>query len=321
MSQAEKIHDVVIIGGGPAGLAAGVYTGRGGLDTVLLDMMGGGGQVNMIDRVENYPGVVDLESGADLAEIMRKQSEGFGVAITFDEAKEIELADDLVTIKGADDSYKARALIMAAGARHRPLGVPGEGRLSGRGVSYCATCDGAFFRGQHVAVVGGGSSAVMEAVYLSRIVEKVTMIHRRDSFRAEKVLQDRLFAADNVELLWDTAVQEVVGEGEVSGLKVKNLKTGESSQLDVAAMFVFIGLIPNSAVLEGIVEMDDFGFIKTDIKMRTNHKLIYAAGDIRQDSARQIGSAVGDGITAAVNIQEMLDTATPERQHAKAKDD
>ncbi|MBW1807770.1 MAG: thioredoxin-disulfide reductase [Deltaproteobacteria bacterium] len=318
MSQAENIHDVVIVGGGPAGLAAGIYTGRGGLDAVLLDMMGGGGQVNTIDRVENYPGVVDPESGIELADIMRKQSESFGVAITFDEVKKIETTDELLTVNCTSENYSAKTLLAASGASHRPLGVPGEGRLTGRGVSYCATCDGAFFRGQHVAVVGGGSSAVMEAVYLSRIVERVTLIHRRDSLRAEKIQQDRLFAADNIEVLWDCAVEEVLGNNEVSGLKIKNLKTGDPSQLDVTGMFVFIGLIPNSTFLKGVVEMDDFGFIKTDTRMRTINPRIFAAGDIRQDSARQIGTAVGDGITAAVNIQEMLDTVTPDRQYVKS---
>jgi thioredoxin reductase (NADPH) len=309
--------DLVIVGAGPAGMAAAVYAGRGGLNTVLLDMMGGGGQVNIIDKVENYPGVMDMETGAELADVMRKQVESFGVSIRYDQAKEIVPSDKGVTVISSGDTYQARAVLLATGARHRPLKVPGEGRLMGRGVSVCATCDGAFFKGKPVAVVGGGSSAVMEAVYLTRLVDHVTLIHRRDKLRAEKVLQDRFFAAENAEVLWDSVVEEIVGDDEVTGVKVKNVKTGEVSTLDVDALFVFVGLVPNTEFIQGVVELDDYGFVKTDIRMATSHPRIFAAGDMRVDSARQIGTAVGDGITAAVLIQEMLDSETPDRQYDK----
>jgi thioredoxin reductase (NADPH) len=315
----DKVHDLVIAGAGPAGMAAGIYAGRGGLDAVLLDMMGGGGQVNIIDRVENYPGVVDLQTGADLAEIMRKQTESFGVGVTFDQVKKVEPSGDLIQVTGSK-TYRTRKLLVATGARHRPLKVPGEGKLMGKGVSVCATCDGPFFKGQHVAVVGGGDSAIMEAIYLTRVVDKVTVIHRRERLRAEKILQDRLAAAENADVLWDTVVEGILGESEVTGLKVKNLKTGESSQLDVAAVFIFIGLVPNTEFLQGVIDLDENGFVKTDGRMRTSHPDIFAAGDVRSDSVRQIGVAVGEGITATVTLQEDLDTLTPERDHLKRTD-
>lgn len=312
-----KTHDLIIIGAGPAGMAAGIYAGRSGLDTVLLDMMGGGGQVNIIDRVENYPGVPDIDSGAQLADLMRGQAEKFGVTVTFDQVEKLEAADDHITVLCSGGNYRARAVLIASGSRHKPLGVPGEGKLMGKGVSVCATCDGPFFRGRHVAVVGGGSSAVMEAIYLTRVVDRVTLIHRRDKLRAEKVLQDRFLAADNSEVLWDSVVEEILGEKEVTGLRVKNVKTGASTTLDVAAVFVFVGMLPNSDFAKGAVECDDWGFINVDLDMRTSHPRIFAAGDVRGGSARQIGTAVGDGITAAVKIQEMLDADTPERQFDK----
>ncbi|HUT99966.1 MAG TPA: thioredoxin-disulfide reductase [Myxococcota bacterium] len=315
MTDSARVYDLVVIGAGPAGLAAGIYAGRGGLDVVLLDMMGGGGQVNIIDRVENYPGVVGLETGMALSEIMSKQAESFGAAITFDEVQGIDASGDGLVVTGSSASYTAKAVLVASGAGHRMLKAPGEGRLSGKGVSYCATCDGNFFRGKSVAVVGGGSSAVMEAIYLTRVVDHVTLIHRRDKLRAEKVLQDRFFAAKNSEVIWDSTVEEIVGDSEVEGVRIKNAKTGESRLLDVAAVFIFVGLTPNTGFLKGVVDLDQHGFIKTDVHMCTSHPAIFAAGDVRADSARQIGTAVGDGITATVKIQEKLDTSTPQRRH------
>lgn len=315
MTDDARVHDLVVIGAGPAGLAAGIYAGRGGMDVVLLDMMGGGGQVNIIDRVENYPGLVGVENGMALAEIMSKQAAGFGANITFDEVSSIDTSGERLVVTGGNESYKAKAVLVASGAGHRVLGAPGEGRLSGKGVSYCATCDGNFFRGQPVAVVGGGNSAVMEALYLSRIVERVTLIHRRDKLRAEKVLQDRFFAAKNCEVIWNSTVDEIAGKDEVEGVKISDKQTGQSRLLEVAAVFIFVGLVPNTGFLKGVVDLDQNGFVKTDVHMRTSHPAIFAAGDVRADSARQIGTAVGDGITATIRIQEMLDTDTPPRQY------
>ncbi len=309
----DKLNDVVIVGGGPAGLAAGMYAGRAGLDAVVLDGMGGGGQMNMIDRIENYPGVLDVESGAQLAEVMRKQMEQFGLSVTFDQAEGVEVGDDRITVKGSE-SYPAKAMLIATGSRHRPLGVPGEGKLMGRGVSVCATCDGPFFKGQPVVVVGGGDSALMEAVYLSRVVKHVTIIHRRDKLRAEKYLQDLAFAADNIEFVWDSQVEAILGEKEVTGVKLKNKKSGETSTIEVSGVFVFVGLLPNTDFVKGAVDLDQNGFVVTDVRMRTSHPRIFAAGDVRVGSARQVGAAVGDGINAQVCIQEFLDTDTPPRQ-------
>ncbi|MCX7669688.1 MAG: thioredoxin-disulfide reductase, partial [Anaerolineae bacterium] len=305
-----ELFDLAIIGAGPAGLAAAVYAGRGGLKTVLLDGMGGGGQVNIIDKVENYPGVLDADTGAELADRMRRQAEQFGVPVTFDQVEGLVEEGDSLLLRGASESYRARTVILATGARHRPLGVPGEGRLMGRGVSVCATCDGAFFKGKPVAVVGGGSSAVMESIYLSRLVGPLTLIHRRDRLRAEKILQDRFFAAPNATVLWDSVVEEILGDQHVEGVRVRNLKTGEVRTLPVAAVFIFIGLIPNSDFAAGVVERDEAGFIKVDLHMRTSHPRVFAVGDVRAGSARQIATAVGDGVTAAVRVQELLDSAT-----------
>ena len=307
-----KLHDVVIVGGGPAGLAAGIYAGRAGLDAVVLDGMGGGGQMNMIDRIENYPGVMDAESGAQLAEIMRKQMEQFGLSVTFEQAESVEAADDRVIVK-ASQTFQTKTMLVASGSRHRPLGVPGEGKLMGRGVSVCATCDGPFFKGQPVAVVGGGDSALMESIYLSKVVKHVTIIHRRDSLRAEKYLQDLAFAADNIEFVWDAQVEEILGDQEVTGVKYKDKKSGESKVIEVPAVFVFVGLLPNTGFVKKAVDLDENGFVVTDARMRTSHPRIFAAGDVRVGSARQVGAAVGDGINAQVCIQEFLDTDTPPR--------
>ena len=298
--------DVVIVGGGPAGLAAGLYAGRGGLKAIVLDMMGGGGQMNIIDKVENYPGVTELAMGVDLAEVMRKQMESFGTTIGFEQVEKILPEGPRIQVVGSS-IYHARAVLLATGTRHKPLGVSGEGRLMGRGVSVCATCDGPFFKGRRVAVVGGGDSAVMEAIYLSRLVEHVTLIHRRDKLRAEKLLQDRFFATKNATMLGDTVVEEVVGEREVTALKLKNKKTDARSVLPVAAVFLFVGMLPNTEFLKGVLDLDESGFVLTDIRMRTSLPRCFAAGDLRKHSVRQIGAAVGDGITAMVNIQEMLD--------------
>ncbi len=309
----DKMYDVVIVGAGPAGLAAGIYAGRAGRRAVVLDGMGGGGQMNIIDRIENYPGVVDLESGAQLAEIMRKQMEQFGLTVTFDQVEKVEATEEFVNVVGSE-TYQTRALLIASGSRHRPLGVPGEGKLMGRGVSVCATCDGPFFKGQPVAVMGGGDSALMEAIYLSKVVKHVTVVHRRDKLRAEKYLQDLAMAAENIDFIWDTQVEEILGDKEVTGVRLKNRKTGEMQELEVSAVFVFVGLLPNTDFVKGAVDLDPNGFVVVDARMRTSHPRIFAAGDVRVGSARQVGAAVGDGISAQVCIQEFLDTDTPPRE-------
>ncbi|MBN2495954.1 MAG: thioredoxin-disulfide reductase [Deltaproteobacteria bacterium] len=312
-----ELHDLIILGGGAAGTAAGVYAGRGRLDTLVLDAMGGGGQMNIIDTIENYPGLTAAMPGPELARQMREQMERFGASLTFDQAESVEADDDTVSVTGAYGRYRGRALIVATGARHRELCVPGEERLQGRGVSYCATCDGAFFAGQRVALIGGGDSAVKEALFLSRIVDHVTVIHRRDRLRAEQVMQERAFEADNIDFAWSSVVTEILGEEKVAGVRLRQVDTGEQRTLDVGGVFVFVGVLPNTEFLGGLIDLDEGGFIVTDIDMRTSHPRIFAAGDVRARSVRQIATAVGDGTTAVLNIQQMLDTETPPRDLAR----
>ncbi len=301
------LNDVIILGAGAAGFAAGIYSGRARLKSLVLDGMGGGGQMAITDIVENYPSLVEPISGAELAENMRKQMESFGTTVTFDQAEEITLKDDMVELKGAYGVYQGKTLLVATGADHRKLGVPGEKKLGGHGVSYCATCDGAFFRDQHVIVVGGGDTAIKEAVYLSRIVSKVTVIHRRDELRAEKVIQEKAFNTDNIEFEWFHVVEEILGDKKVTGVRVRNVKTDETKEIEAEGVFVFVGIVPNTELFKGKLDLDEAGFVKTNISMKTSHPRVWAAGDVRAESVRQIGTAVGDGITAFLNIQEFLD--------------
>lgn len=309
-----ELYDLVILGAGAAGFAAGIYAGRARLKTLLLDGMGGGGQMAITDIVENYPGLTEAVSGAELSDRMRKQMESFGVEVTFDQIEKIALSDDGVTLKGAYGKYCGRAMIVATGAKHRELCVPGEEELKGRGVSYCATCDGAFFKDQNVAVVGGGDTAVKEALYLSRIAKQVTVIHRRDQLRAEKVMQEKALAADNIDFKWFNVVDEVLGDGgKVTGVKIRHVQTGDTEELALDGVFVFIGILPNTELFTGQLDLDEAGFVKTDVSMKTSHPRVWAAGDVRAASHRQIATAVGDGTTAMLDIQEFLDADTPPR--------
>ncbi len=309
-----ELHDLLILGSGAGGFAAGIYAGRARLDTLVLDGMGGGGQMAITDVVENYPGLTEAVSGTDLAERMRAQMERFGLQVTFDQIEKARLADDGVTLEGAYGKYCGRALIVATGAKHRELCVPGEEKLKGRGVSYCATCDGAFFKDQHVAVIGGGDTAVKEALYLSRIASRVTVIHRRDKLRAEKVMQEKALAADNIDFRWFHVVDQVLGEDKVTGLTLRHVQTDETSEIALDGAFVFIGIEPNTELFSGQLELDAGGFIKTDIDMRTSHPRVWAVGDVRARSVRQIATAVGDGTTAMLKVQDFLDTDTPPRE-------
>jgi thioredoxin reductase (NADPH) len=312
------LHDVLILGGGSAGYAAAIYAGRGRLDTRVVDAMGGGGQMNVIDVIENYPGFPEPISGPDLQAAMRKQVERFGVEVTFDQIEAVRAWEGGVSLKGAYGTYCGRTLIVATGAHHRELCAPGEERLKGRGVSYCATCDGAFFKDRHVVVVGGGDTAVKDAVYLSRIVSKLTLVHRRDKLRAEKVMQEKLFGLSNAEFAWDSVVEEILGEGKVQGVRLKHVKTGETRELLADGVFIFIGVLPNTDIFKGVLELDPAGYVKTDLDMRTSNPRVFAAGDVRSQSVKQIAAAVGDGTTAILRIQELLDSETPPRELPQA---
>jgi thioredoxin reductase (NADPH) len=291
-------YEVIIIGGGPAGLTAGLYTSRAGLKSLLVERGIFGGQIVNAALIENYPGFPQGISGAELGSLMHQQAVKYGLEVVTAEVTGISQGQPY-SIFTTEGSFEASAIIIAAGSEYRKLEVPGEERLAGHGVSYCATCDGFFFRDREVTVVGGGDTAVTDALELTRHAKKVYVIHRRDQLRAGQVLQQRAFAEPKLEFIWSTVVEEVLGDKMLEELKLRNVKTGKHSILKVAAVFVAVGLMPNSQSFFKIVDLDDAGYIVTDEAMATSAIGIFAAGDIRRNSPRQIGAAVGDGVTAA----------------------
>jgi thioredoxin reductase (NADPH) len=299
-------YDVIIIGGGPAGLSAGLYTSRARLKTLLIEKAIVGGQITNAERVENYPGFPDGISGFDLGELMRRQAESFGLEIKYAEALGIELRGSEKVVKTSDGDYIGRAVIIAGGATLQRLGVPGEEKLTGKGVSYCATCDGPFFKDKAVAAVGGGDSAVEEGLLLTRFASKVILIHRRDQLRASKILQERAFANKKMEFLWDSVMEDIQGENKVTAIRVRNIKTGQTTALEVSAVFIYVGQRPNTDYLKGLVPSDEKGCIIINERMETKIKGIFAAGDIRQNSPRQVITAAGDGVTAALSSEKFL---------------
>ncbi len=297
----EADYDVVILGAGAAGLAAGLYTTRAMLKTLMLEQLGPGGQLLITDEIENYPGFPDGIKGQELAMRMEQQTTKFGAETEYTEVVGIENIDQPIkTVKTDDRDFTTKTIIIATGGSHNKLGVAGEDALAGRGVSYCAVCDGNFFRGQNVVVVGGGDAAMDEGHYLSGIVDSVTFIHRRDELRAAKVLQERAFANDKVNFLWSTVVEEFRGDMTLDRALVRDLKTDKTYEYPMAAAFIYVGFHPNTEYLSNLIETDSGGHVFTDINMRTAVPGVYACGDARAESTRQLGSAVGDGITAAL---------------------
>ena len=297
----EPEHDVIILGAGAAGLAASLYTTRAMMKTVLIESLGVGGQLLITDEIDNYPGFPQGVKGQELAVMMEEQTVRFGTVIDYAEVESVEDMDQPVKVVRTDDkTYTAKAVIIASGGSHNKLGVTGEDELAGRGVSYCAVCDGNFFRGQDVVVVGGGDAAMDESFYLSGIVNSVTVIHRRDELRATRVLQERAFNNPKYKWLWSHVVEEFVGNDLMEAARVKDLKSGEVYDYPAAAAFIYVGFHPNSDYLKGLLDMDALGHLYTDMHMRTKLPGVYACGDIRADSTRQLGAAVGDGITAAL---------------------
>jgi len=292
-------YDVVIVGGGPSGLAAGLYASRGRHKTVLLEKGVIGGQIALTELVENYPGIPQV-NGFDLAQTMLQQAESYGMETEYTSVTGIEQAGRKWTVHTEAGDFLAKALIITAGADYNRLGIPGEERLTGKGVSYCATCDAAFFKDQPVVIVGGGDAAIDEGIFTTRYVSKATVVHRREELRASMILQERAFANPKMEFAWNTVVDEVVGENNVEKLKLRNVVTGETSELPVSAVFIFIGNHPNSDFLRGLVPTDAAGHVIVDDWMATPLPGLYAAGDVRQNSARQVASSVGDGVTAAI---------------------
>lgn len=310
----EKIWDVIIVGAGPAGLAAGLYAGRAKLRTLIIEKSGGGGQIAITAEIENYPGgLLEGESGSSLTERMAAQAQRFGAERTRDEIVGAELAGPVKRLRGQRGEYLARAVILAPGAYPRPIDCPGERSLVGKGVSYCATCDGAFFEDMEVYVVGGGDAAVEEAMYLTRFARKVTIIHRRDQLRAARLIQEKAFANPKISFLWDSVVTELKGDGLLESMTVKNVKTGELTEIlapeedGTFGVFVFIGFVPQTEGFAGQVAMDR-GYIRTDEEMRTNVPGVFAAGDCRKKGLRQVITAAADGAVAAVNAGAYLES-------------
>ena len=301
-------YDIVIIGGGPAGLTAGIYTTRSLLKTVMLEKLMPGGQVSVTDELENYPGTPNI-SGPELIIKMEKQATDFGLEIKSEEVLSIEpgAGNSGHIITSDSGTYKAKAIIITSGAQARPLGVKGEDTHIGKGVSYCATCDGAFFREREIVVVGGGDSAVEEAIYLTRFASKVTIIHRRDELRATKILRDRAFKNEKISFLWDSVVDEIEGDPLVQNLKVKNVKTGDITDYAANGVFVFIGFNPNSGFLPDTIKKDSQGFVVTNEDMLTTIPGVFAAGDIRSKLLKQVVTATGDGATAAFAAEKYIE--------------
>ena len=313
-----KTYDIVIIGGGPAGLAAGLYAGRAKMDTLIIEKQKFGGQIVITDELENYPGSIEGETGPSLIERMVAQADKFGCERIEDTVTSVELDGDIKKIKCTNGEYQAKAVIVTSGATHTEIGCPGEKELTGKGVSYCATCDAAFFEDFQVYVVGGGDAAVEEAMYLTKFARQVTLIHRRDQLRAARSIQEKAFANEKLDFMWNTTIEEIKGDGLVESMIVKDTQTGETREIfadeedGTFGIFVFIGFKPLSDVFEGKLEMER-GYIITDEDMHTNIPGIFAAGDIRKKSLRQVVTAAADGAIAATQagkyIEELEGTA------------
>ena len=307
-----KVYDVIILGGGPAGLTAGLYAGRSRLSTLIIEKGQDGGQIAITDEIENYPGqIVEGESGPSLIARMTEQAKKFGAERCTDMIKSVELNGDVKKLVGAKGEYEAKCVIIATGAFPKPIGCENEGKFTGKGISFCATCDAAFFEDFEVYVVGGGDSAVEEAMYLTKFARKVTIIHRRDELRAAKSIQEKAFANPKIAFMWDSVVTKVDGDELLSSMTVKNVKTGELTVVEadeddgLFGLFGFIGYNPNSKLFEGMLEMEN-GYIKTDDNMHTNIPGVFAAGDIRVKSLRQVVTAAADGAIAAIQAERFI---------------
>ena len=307
-----KIYDVIILGAGPAGLTAGLYAGRSRLSTLIIEKGQDGGQIAITDEIENYPGqMVEGESGPSLIARMTEQAKKFGAERCSDVIKSVDLSGDVKTLVGAKGEYQAKCVIIATGAFPKPIGCENEGKFTGKGISFCATCDASFFEDFEVFVVGGGDSAVEEAMYLTKFARKVTIIHRRNELRAAKSIQEKAFANPKIAFMWDSVVTAVDGDELLNSMTVKNVKTGELTKIEadeddgIFGLFGFIGYNPNSSLFEGMLDMEN-GYIKTDDNMHTNIPGVFAAGDIRVKSLRQVVTAAADGAIAAMQAEHYI---------------
>lgn len=303
---ANKTYDVVIIGGGPAGLSAGIYASRARLSGLLIEKALPGGLIVNAGVIENYPGFPDGIGGYDLAEQMQRQAEKYGLETLTAEVTGLRLDGERKKIRTSEGDITTRAVIVAGGSERVKLGVPGEEDFTGRGVSYCAICDGSFFRDRTVAVVGGGNTAINEALDLTKFASKITVIHRRRELRATRILQERAFAEPKIEFCWDSVVESIEGEEMVQRLRLRNVKNGDKSALEVSGVFVALGFTPNTGYLKGVVPLDEHGSITTNERMETGVPGIFAAGDIRSNSVCQVITACGDGAAAAVYAEKYL---------------
>ncbi|QOR66189.1 thioredoxin-disulfide reductase [Cytobacillus suaedae] len=304
----EKIYDVIIAGAGPAGMTAAVYTSRANLSTLMLERGVPGGQMANTEEVENYPGF-DHILGPDLSTKMFEHAKKFGAEYAYGDIKEVIDGEEYKTVIAGSKQYKARAVIITTGAEYKKLGAPGEKELGGRGVSYCAVCDGAFFKGKELVVVGGGDSAVEEGVYLTRFATKVTIVHRRDELRAQKILQKRAFDNEKVDFIWNTTVKEIKEkDGKVGSVILTDAKTGEEREFSADGVFIYVGMVPLSKPFEGLGITNVNGYIETNDQMETKVEGIFAAGDIREKTLRQIVTATGDGSIAAQSAQHYIES-------------
>ncbi len=308
MEKQKNIYDVIIIGGGGAGLTAALYTSRAKLSTLLLEKLASGGQIALTDIVENYPGFPEGVTGQEISKRMEEQAKKYGTQIEYYEVSGIEKKGDQFLVKTpGEESFQSKSIILATGASYRNLEVPGEKELTGRGVSYCATCDGAFFKDKDIIVVGGGDSAMQEGIFLTRFANHVTVVHRRDKLRASPILQERAKNNAKMKFIWDTAVTHIEGDKKVEGTKLQNLKTGQTQDFKTDGVFVFIGHDPNAGFLKGFVELDAKGYVKTDAKLQTSVPGVFAAGEIRAGAVQQLVSCCGEGCEAALAAQAFLE--------------
>lgn len=321
--QSPHVEDVIIIGSGPAGFTAGLYTARANLNPLLITGNEYGGQVSLTYDVENYPGFPSSVGGPELVEKMKEQAEKFGTRIEFDYVTEIVTDQHPFVVRTTNGKeYATKAIILATGARPRYLDIPGEKQYTGKGVSYCGTCDGFFFRGKDVIVVGGGDSAVEEGLFLTKFATRVRIVHRRDELRASKILQERAFGHEKMEFVWNTLVTEVVGDsdGKVTGVKTKNTVTGEEGELTTDGVFIFVGHIPNNQILQGKFHLDDDGHLVTDRYTRTNIPGIFAGGEIMDKVFKQVATSVGQGCSAAMQTTRWLEEFDADGHIELAKD-
>lgn len=297
MEKVDTVYDVIVIGAGPGGLTAALYASRSNLKTLMLEKGIPGGQMNNTAEIENYSGFKSI-MGPDLSMKMLEGATQFGAEHVYGDVQEIVDKETVKEVVTSDKTYLAKTVIISTGAEHKKLGVKGEAEFNGRGVSYCAVCDGAFFRNKHVVVVGGGDSAVEEGAYLTQFADKVTIIHRRDELRAQKILQDRAFKNDKINFIWDSVVEEIVGDQSVTGVEIKNVKNGETSLVEADGAFIYIGLLPNSEAFQTLPITNEEGWIETDANMMTQVPGVFAIGDVRDTVLRQVATAVGDGSVA-----------------------